>query len=425
MTKFNFFKLLMTRGISSFGTLALTYLISTYYGIEELGVYSIVIGYVGLLAIISRLGLDVVTLKVSSILYQKKEKANFYSFIKYTYSLVGLISIILMVFCYYFYEELAVFLGIEVHKYLFIYLLYFLPMTYLALHCSIFKAMKLAWLYPLFELGSASFLLAIVIFITASVNSLINLNLLFHIHGVFFLILFAIGSGIIYKACTINFNTVNITSQPINKKNFIKSIPDFFILSVFAYMANTGIPIIVADMVTKENLGIFMVCFRLAILVNFLITIVNATTSPNLALHSFNYDLLQLKKCIVKANKTLMISCLPVLLILFIFAKYILEIFGLGSELSITVLRILIFGQLINVLTGVVSSILNMAGGQKENRNITILSSILCVFLILLLTPNFGILGVATSLSIYWLFKNTLSAIVVNKKLKINVLRYR
>lgn len=423
LIKQGYIKLIFSRGISSFGSLLLTFAITTYYGVDTLGLFSLVLSCIGLLSILSRVGLDTIIVKVASIYYANLERNRFVTFFGKIYLLVGLISLALTALYFFYYDRLNYLLGIEANEVLSVFILYFIPYTYLALHSSFFKAIKLPWLYPVFESGSASFVLAVVIFFVIYLDIQIDFVNIIHINGLILIGLSVIGILILCYKVKNHFikNENACISDP--SSNFIKTIPDFFILTLAAYLANTGVPFLISSMVTKHELGVFMICFRVSILVNLIITIINSVVAPNIAIYFSRGKEDKLKQEVIKANRTIMLSCLPILISLFIFPEIAISIFNHQSELSNSVLRILILGQVINVATGLVASILNMTGKQKSNRNITIISSAICVILLFLLTPMFGILGTAISLSTYWLVKNILSAVIVAQAFKFNIIR--
>lgn len=423
LIKQGYIKLIFSRGVSSFGSILLTFAITTYYGVDTLGLFSLVLSCIGLLAILSRVGLDTIIVKVASIYYANLERNRFVTFFGKIYLLVGLISLALTALYCFYYERLNYLLGIEANEALSVFILYFIPYTYLALHSSFFKAIKLPWLYPVFELGSASFVLAVVIFFVIYLGIQIDFVNIIHINGLILIGLSVIGILILCYKVKYHFikNEKACISDP--SSNFIKTIPDFFILTLAAYLANTGVPFLISSMVTKHELGVFMICFRISILVNLIITIINSVVAPNIAIYFSRGNEDKLKQEVIKANRTIMLSCLPILIFLFIFPEIAISIFNHQSELSNSVLRILILGQAINVATGLVASILNMTGKQKNNRNITIISSAICIILLFLLTPMFGILGTAISLSTYWFAKNISSAVIVAQAFKFNVVR--
>ncbi|MBI5207587.1 MAG: flippase [Candidatus Firestonebacteria bacterium] len=169
-----------------------------------------------------------------------------------------------------------------------------------------------------------------------------------------------------------------------------------------------------------SEVGIYESGVRVAALIIFPLTAFNNIFSPMISeLHSQNaWDRIEsLFKVVTKWIFTL---SFPIFLLLLIFAKPIMNIFGKDFVLGAPVLIIIGLGQLINAGTGSVGYVLTMTGHQ----NIVLLNSIiLCIINIILglfLIPDSGIIGAAISACFSISFVNVLRLIEVYYFLKIH-----
>ena len=105
-----------------------------------------------------------------------------------------------------------------------------------------------------------------------------------------------------------------------------------------------------------------------------------------------------------------------------IFGEFLLSIFGEGYEGSISILRILCFGQIINALCGPVMYLLNMTGNEKEARNTMIYAAIVNISANILLIPIFGLEGAAWATSSTMILWNIWALMVGYKRTGIRTL---
>jgi len=196
-----------------------------------------------------------------------------------------------------------------------------------------------------------------------------------------------------------------------------KELIDFLILSLLAFIPTNGFPLLLADKLPDEEVGILAVCFRIALLINFIVTIVNSIAMPKFSV-SYKKEGGELHKYYKKYNLFLWVTCFPILLFIMCFNSMILSFFSVDEGFE-WVLIIMVLGQLINILTGNVTALLNMIGLQRLNRNITIFSSLFAVLSLYILS-GYGIYFAAMSVSLYWGLKNFISAFYIWKHVGIN-----
>lgn len=79
-------------------------------------------------------------------------------------------------------------------------------------------------------------------------------------------------------------------------------------------------------------------------------------------------------------------------------------------------LRILLVGQVVNILSGLNGIFLNMNGEHRFVRNVIIIAAVLNIVLNYLLIPRFGLIGAASATTVIRIFWNMLFIIYIYYK---------
>lgn len=173
---------------------------------------------------------------------------------------------------------------------------------------------------------------------------------------------------------------------------------------------------------TPSEVALFTAAQRTAMLMIFVLTAINTVVAPKFAhLHkSQNYE--QLASVAYYSARLLSVVSLPILIIMFVFPKEILALFGEEFDNAAIYLQILAVGQFVNAITGSVGYLLSMSGNEKDLRNSSIVSGLIVITLSLILVPLYGGLGAAISVAIAIAMQNLLAVHWVKKRLDINML---
>ncbi|MCW8828153.1 MAG: flippase [Gammaproteobacteria bacterium] len=151
---------------------------------------------------------------------------------------------------------------------------------------------------------------------------------------------------------------------------------------------------------TAEEVGYYAAAVKLATLTAFVLQAVNSMAAPKFSelFHSGRMD--DLFHVARQSSKLIFWSTTPVLLVLVLFGKPILSLFGEGFSAAYIPMLILVAGQFVNSISGSTGYFMNMTGNQHIFRNIMAVASLLNLLLCFLLIPKYGILGasIATAL---------------------------
>ncbi len=135
---------------------------------------------------------------------------------------------------------------------------------------------------------------------------------------------------------------------------------------------------------------------RLTALIAMALLVVNSVVSPLIAGMNLKGERKKMER-ILRGSATLAsVPSLIIILIFFIFAENTMVfVFGEPYESGSSILRILLFGHLVAVLSGAHGYLLMMSGHQKTMMFITLVSAILTIAMSMLVIVPFGVIGIA------------------------------
>jgi O-antigen/teichoic acid export membrane protein len=170
---------------------------------------------------------------------------------------------------------------------------------------------------------------------------------------------------------------------------------------------------------SSENVGIYNVANRTAMLTSFVLMAVNSIAAPKFTELIQRGDMKALENLArVSASMMLLIS-FPLVFVLVVFPEWALLFFGDEFREGSTILVILAIGQFVNVVTGSSGILLIMSGNQKVMKNNMLLSMIVCVLLSLWLIPGYGVVGAAIAGAISLASQNIIAVFMVWKLMNV------
>lgn len=173
---------------------------------------------------------------------------------------------------------------------------------------------------------------------------------------------------------------------------------------------------------TIDDVGVYGVVSRTALLTTFTVVAVNAVAGPRFALLFERGDLAGLESQARRAGLVAALLAVPWVTLLVAAPESVLRLFGEGFARGGVALAILAVGQFLNVATGCVGNVLMMTGHEKVLRNVVVVAAVVNVILNWMLIRRFGIVGAAVATSLGLLLKNGAAAVLVHRSLGITVL---
>lgn len=162
--------------------------------------------------------------------------------------------------------------------------------------------------------------------------------------------------------------------------------------------------------VSENAIGIYSTAIKIATIVSFTYNAVGTIATPKIAAFFHNREKEKLIETVSFSSRVMFLCGFPIFLIIFCFPEFILGLFGGEYVSGSTVLRILLFAQLTNVITGPVGPMFQMTGRQKLLQNFIVLALLLNVSISVALVQYFDVEGVAFGSAIGMIFWNVLGA---------------
>lgn len=186
----------------------------------------------------------------------------------------------------------------------------------------------------------------------------------------------------------------------INKRAWISSLGPFVLISGI-YALNHNVDLLMLGFLrSPQEVGIYRVATQGAMVVAFVLGIVNVVFAPQIARLHAKGDMRRLQAVVSRSARIALIGAIPSALILVVFGGSLLRL-AFGSEYATgwAALAILSIGQLFNVAAGPVGLLLNMSGYERRTARGVAIGVIVNILLNVTLIPYFGMLGAAFATS--------------------------
>jgi len=228
---------------------------------------------------------------------------------------------------------------------------------------------------------------------------------------------FILGSWWLSRALPKNANSVAPKQTP--GKWLLISLPMFMMAGMNVILNQSGV-VMLGFFVSPADVGIYSVCARIVILINFALTSVNAIAGPLISKLYHSNQIEELQKILTLAARGIFCITLLAVAFLTLLGNHILYLFGPDFVRGYGPLLILVLGQMINAFAGSVALIMNMTGHQNNTAKILGVSAVVNLCINLVLVPSYGAYGAAiatTSSIIIW---NGLMLIYVRRNIGLN-----
>jgi O-antigen/teichoic acid export membrane protein len=210
------------------------------------------------------------------------------------------------------------------------------------------------------------------------------------------------------------------TADSVTVKYLVKFSAPMLLSTSFLFIMGWIDTLMLGAMDTEANVGIYNVSVRISQIIAFPLTAVNSIIAPKISEFFTASQFNSLNKYVRNATKLVFITNLPLFLIIAIFPSFILSLFGEDFTFGINALYILLFGMLMNTLSGSVGNFLNMTGNQKIFQNILFVAAIINIFFNIILIPKYSIIGAAVANALSLTIWNLSCVIFIWKKYRIN-----
>jgi O-antigen/teichoic acid export membrane protein len=198
----------------------------------------------------------------------------------------------------------------------------------------------------------------------------------------------------------------------------VTSLPMLMISGAQIILAKADI-IMVGALMSPTEAGKYAVASLLAGLVTFLIGTANQVIAPTISQLFSQNRIENLQRMVSMSALVINALTLPLVIVLLVFGRDLLQLFGVEFADQYNVLTVLMIGQIVIVLWGSVGYLLTMTEYQVMASWIVGGSSILNIVLNFILIPQFGLIGAAVATSVTVSARSMVLGYFVWKKLNI------
>lgn len=170
----------------------------------------------------------------------------------------------------------------------------------------------------------------------------------------------------------------------------------------------------------SDEAGIYSAASRISSLVVFALMAINAILAPMVSELYHTGRMEELQRIVTLAARVIFAFTLMFSIILVVFGKFALSLFGAEFVVTYVPLLILLCGQIVNALAGSVGLIMTMTGHQNQAGAIFAVSAAVNIILNALLIPLMGLVGAAISTAVTMVLWNITMLVYVQRRLGIN-----
>ncbi|PWW81204.1 hypothetical protein CR164_11735 [Prosthecochloris marina] len=214
-------------------------------------------------------------------------------------------------------------------------------------------------------------------------------------------------------------------STSLRTNDLLKSSMPLFWVASLNTMINWMATFALGVWGTKEEVGLFSMASRTAMLTSLILTSVNSISAPKFAELYKKKDMTALGATARNTAKLMTLISSPLLFLFLIAPQWVMGLFGGEFRKGGILLSILAIGQFVNVATGSVGNLLMMSGNEKLMRNNVALVAVMSILLSVVLVPIYGSLGAVIATAVCLSLQNLIAAYMVKSSLGINTLSWR
>lgn len=200
----------------------------------------------------------------------------------------------------------------------------------------------------------------------------------------------------------------------------LKTSLPMFLITASAVVGTNADAIILGALTSAENVGLYTVAARIALLTSFFLQVTNTVLSPKIASLYDNNQLKELEEMVQRVTKGLTFIGIMMFLVFFFLGEHILNLWGNEFTEAYTILLIVAIGQLVNLGTGAVGVIMLMTGHERIQSKISLAYVALNIILNFGLIYLYGIIGAAIATTTTLIISNVIKVIFVKRLTGIN-----
>ncbi|KPF80113.1 hypothetical protein IP88_01035 [alpha proteobacterium AAP81b] len=169
---------------------------------------------------------------------------------------------------------------------------------------------------------------------------------------------------------------------------------------------------------TTAQIGQFRIAWQITSLVGLIVVTFDTVAGPRVAAAHRVGETAGIYRTWRQSVLVMSAMSAPLLLVCILFPSWLLHLFGSDFVAAAPALQILALGQVVNIVSGPVGSILVMTGREGSSLKISAGALVILVGLGLTLIPTMGIVGAAWTTSLTMMFRNSIACVLVLQGLR-------
>ena len=404
----------LTKSLTVFIGISFSFIITTYYGAEEMGVFSIINSYFTIAIIVSLMGLHTAMLRFIPEHIVKYSLQSAYKLFLQVFKLVFIIAVIIAIIAYF----LSDFIAIKIFEnesliVIFSIAAFFIVIQALGkLSLEGIRALKNMKVYGLLEVSVAVFKITLLAILTYFYYQ--EFNSVYTLFASFVFLL--IGALCFVFSLFTKKNDLLDTVKTYSNKDVVTVAFPMFLTGVMSVVISQTDIVMLGAMSNVSEVGVYAIAVKLAFLTSFILTSINSIATPKFSELFHAGKMEALIKIAQKSSKLVFWVSVPIIIVFIFFGKFMLSIFGDEFVKGYPVLILLALGKFVNGIAGSVGSFLNMTGHQKVFNRIVIIGGVTNIVFNFILIPKYGILGAAIASMISIILWNLLASLYIKYK---------
>lgn len=372
----------------------IAFLLARLLGAGQYGMYSLAISCATILASISMLGLDSTMVRYIAIQARNKDEAAVWGTIQIGVGFSLLVSVLMSIGLFVLSEPISVQIFHEPELTSFLQLFsFFIPFSTMS---SVLVDVARGFKRMDYSALGEGIILFVARFVLLGILALVNLNALTAI------IAFGL-SDVVVTFCLVYllnkefpFKRSLRQAQYSYREIFTFAFPFWFATLLRKFRGNFQ-TLLLGSLDTVTGVGIFSIVNKVTLIGHLVYSSIITSVKPILAELQDQGNWKQVGDLYTTTTRWAFMCNLPIFLIMLLYPKPILAIFGASFVDGALALTVIAFGELVNAATGICGSIIDMTGHNKLKFVNSLISTVIIVGGNVLLIPRWGVLGTAVA----------------------------
>ncbi len=392
-------------------------LLARLMGVKGYGEYSVIITALNFVVVMSLFGLDTSVLRFLPSYLQKKDYAAAHGFLRFSYRLISVLAVICATGVFVFLLSNSKKYNIGFSEAVFWSVLVVPFLVFVNQASSVLRALQKvkASLLPAYFLLPVGMGLGWGYYYFSHQKLPVDAAMMINLMVTIIVFIY------IYRKVTSGVNKMIPVADPKPERKLWMMVSLTVLLtSLLNLLIKQSDILFVSYFLGNTAAGKYSAAAKMATLVALGLSIIDYVYVPKIAALWESHKLIGLQKLIREASKQILVITIPISIVLIVGGKWLLGLFGHAFEASYVPLVILVCGQMINSLTGMVGGVLMMTGHQRVFFLFYFLSFVIQASLNFILIPSLGIIGAAIATASAIIILNLMGYFFIRKKIHIS-----